>query len=167
MHCFIRSGRFKEQIYDIYRYLPPETQVVLVSATLPHEVLEMTHKVSFSNKLAVEDAPGCWVFSAAAQELEMTHKVGRSGRQPACVGCCGIGWNLASRLARVVMGGRAVIRLDASVTGLCALRSEHGQLQLAVQLRLPQFMTDPVRFCCLSNQPCLTDACSNFFCRSS
>ncbi|KAL4447561.1 hypothetical protein ABPG75_004780 [Micractinium tetrahymenae] len=35
---------FKEQIYDIYRYLPPETQVVLVSATLPHEVLEMTHK---------------------------------------------------------------------------------------------------------------------------
>ena len=35
---------FKEQIYDVYRYLPPETQVVLVSATLPHEVLEMTHK---------------------------------------------------------------------------------------------------------------------------
>jgi len=26
------------------RYLPPETQVVLVSATLPHEVLEMTSK---------------------------------------------------------------------------------------------------------------------------
>ncbi|KAK9828067.1 hypothetical protein WJX81_007704 [Elliptochloris bilobata] len=35
---------FKEQIYDVYRYLPPDTQVVLVSATLPHEVLEMTHK---------------------------------------------------------------------------------------------------------------------------
>ena len=35
---------FKEQIYDIYRYLPPATQVVLVSATLPHEVLEMTTK---------------------------------------------------------------------------------------------------------------------------
>lgn len=28
----------------MYRYLPPETQVVLVSATLPHEVLEMTRK---------------------------------------------------------------------------------------------------------------------------
>merc|ERR1712160_228871 len=27
-----------------YRYLPPSTQVVLVSATMPHEVLEMTHK---------------------------------------------------------------------------------------------------------------------------
>uniref|UniRef100_A0A061SBT7 RNA helicase n=2 Tax=Tetraselmis sp. GSL018 TaxID=582737 RepID=A0A061SBT7_9CHLO len=38
------SQGFKEQIYDVYRYLPPDTQVVLVSATLPHEVLEMTHK---------------------------------------------------------------------------------------------------------------------------
>lgn len=35
---------FKEQIYDIYRYLPPETQVVLVSATMPQEVLDMTKK---------------------------------------------------------------------------------------------------------------------------
>lgn len=25
---------FKEQIYDVYRYLPPYTQIVLVSATL-------------------------------------------------------------------------------------------------------------------------------------
>lgn len=33
---------FREQIYDIYRYLPPSTQVVLVSATLPQEVLDMT-----------------------------------------------------------------------------------------------------------------------------
>lgn len=35
---------FKEQIYDIYRFLSPVTQVVLVSATLPVEVLEMTRK---------------------------------------------------------------------------------------------------------------------------
>lgn len=35
---------FKEQLYDIYRYLPPETQVMLVSATMPHDVLEMTQK---------------------------------------------------------------------------------------------------------------------------
>jgi len=35
---------FKEQIYDVYRYLPPATQVVLVSATLPRDVLEMTSK---------------------------------------------------------------------------------------------------------------------------
>lgn len=35
---------FKDQIYDIYRYLPPATQVVLLSATLPNDVLEMTTK---------------------------------------------------------------------------------------------------------------------------
>ena len=35
---------FKEQIYDIYRYLPPEVQVVLISATLPHDVLDVSHK---------------------------------------------------------------------------------------------------------------------------
>eukprot|EP00756_Hemistasia_phaeocysticola_P047602 Hpha_TRINITY_DN22079_c0_g1::TRINITY_DN22079_c0_g1_i1::g.112128::m.112128/K13025/EIF4A3, FAL1; ATP-dependent RNA helicase len=35
---------FKDQIYDVYRYLPPTTQVVLISATLPAEVLDMTSK---------------------------------------------------------------------------------------------------------------------------
>ena len=35
---------FKEQIYEVYRYLPPSLQVVLVSATLPHEILEITSK---------------------------------------------------------------------------------------------------------------------------
>merc|ERR1712226_286171 len=38
------SQGFKEQIYDIYRYLPPNVQVVLISATMPNEVLEMTSK---------------------------------------------------------------------------------------------------------------------------
>merc|ERR1719253_974880 len=35
---------FRNQIYDIYRFVPPGVQVVVVSATLPHEVLEMTQK---------------------------------------------------------------------------------------------------------------------------
>ena len=35
---------FKEQIHDIYRSFPPTTQVVLVSATLPADVLDMTRK---------------------------------------------------------------------------------------------------------------------------
>merc|ERR1711939_648170 len=35
---------FREQIYDVYRYLPPATRVVVVSATLPYDVLDMTTK---------------------------------------------------------------------------------------------------------------------------
>jgi ATP-dependent RNA helicase len=35
---------FKAQIYDIYRFLPASTQVVLMSATLPATVLDMTRK---------------------------------------------------------------------------------------------------------------------------
>lgn len=33
---------FKDNIYDIYRYLAPHTQIILVTATLPNEVLELT-----------------------------------------------------------------------------------------------------------------------------
>ncbi|CAO2646298.1 Eukaryotic initiation factor 4A-III [Lemmus lemmus] len=42
---------FKEQIYDVYRYLPPATQVVLISATLPHEILVdwLTEKMREAN----------------------------------------------------------------------------------------------------------------------
>ncbi|KAJ7777722.1 eukaryotic translation initiation factor 4A, partial [Mycena olivaceomarginata] len=35
---------FKDQIYDVYCYLPPTTQVVFLSATLPYDVLKMTTK---------------------------------------------------------------------------------------------------------------------------
>lgn len=35
---------FKEQIYEIYKFLPPQVQVVVVSATLTREVLEMVSK---------------------------------------------------------------------------------------------------------------------------
>lgn len=35
---------FKDQIYDIYRFLPPATQMVIISATLPASILEMTEK---------------------------------------------------------------------------------------------------------------------------
>ncbi|KAG2039492.1 P-loop containing nucleoside triphosphate hydrolase protein [Suillus americanus] len=37
------SKGFK-QLYDVYRYLPPATQVVLLGTTLPYDVLEMTTK---------------------------------------------------------------------------------------------------------------------------
>ncbi|KAK6589409.1 eIF4A eukaryotic translation initiation factor 4A RNA SFII helicase [Cryptosporidium xiaoi] len=35
---------FKTQIYDIYKYLPSKIQTVLVSATLPEEIIEMANK---------------------------------------------------------------------------------------------------------------------------
>jgi translation initiation factor 4A len=38
------SRGFKDQIYDIFRLLPAKTQVILLSATMPLEVLEVTKK---------------------------------------------------------------------------------------------------------------------------
>lgn len=38
------SRGFTEQIYDIFQLLPQSTQVVLLSATMPHDVLEVTTK---------------------------------------------------------------------------------------------------------------------------
>ncbi|CCK69235.1 translation initiation factor eIF4A KNAG_0C01220 [Huiozyma naganishii CBS 8797] len=38
------SSGFKEQIYEIFTMLPPTTQVVLLSATMPRDVLEVTTK---------------------------------------------------------------------------------------------------------------------------
>lgn len=38
------SREFTEQIYDIFQLLPQSTQVVLLSATMPQEVLEVTTK---------------------------------------------------------------------------------------------------------------------------
>lgn len=35
---------FKEQVYDIYRHVPADAQIVLVSATWPEEVLQMSEK---------------------------------------------------------------------------------------------------------------------------
>ena len=38
------SRGFKEQIYDIFRQLPSSTQVILLSATMPMEVLDVTKR---------------------------------------------------------------------------------------------------------------------------
>lgn len=38
------SRGFKDDVYEIFRYLPVETQVGLFSATMPEEVLELTEK---------------------------------------------------------------------------------------------------------------------------
>merc|ERR1719251_361268 len=38
------SQGFKERIYDIFKTLPPNIQVCLFSATIPHDILELTTK---------------------------------------------------------------------------------------------------------------------------
>jgi len=38
------ARNFKQQLYDIYRYLPPSIQIVCVSATMSPEVLDVTDK---------------------------------------------------------------------------------------------------------------------------
>ena len=38
------SRGFRDQIYDIFRYLPSSTQVILLSATMPSDVLGMTNR---------------------------------------------------------------------------------------------------------------------------
>lgn len=38
------SRGFKDQIYDVFKSLPNDVQVILLSATMPAEVLEVTKK---------------------------------------------------------------------------------------------------------------------------
>jgi translation initiation factor 4A len=38
------SRGFKDQIYEVFQHLPQDTQVVLLSATMPADVLEVTKK---------------------------------------------------------------------------------------------------------------------------
>jgi len=59
---------FREQIYDVYRYLLPSTQVVMVSATLPYDVLDMAQKFMTDpvrilvkrDELTLEGLKQCW-----------------------------------------------------------------------------------------------------------
>ncbi|KAG5549406.1 hypothetical protein RHGRI_014674 [Rhododendron griersonianum] len=48
------SRGFKYQIYDVYRYLPPELQVVLISVTLPNEILEMSKSMTDPVRILVK-----------------------------------------------------------------------------------------------------------------
>lgn len=38
------SRGFKDQIYNVFKFMPSDTQVILLSATMPEEVLEVTKK---------------------------------------------------------------------------------------------------------------------------
>ncbi|KTF95476.1 hypothetical protein cypCar_00039053 [Cyprinus carpio] len=89
---------FKEQIYDVYRYLPPATQVCLISATLPHEILEMTNKfmtdpIRILVKRRVLISTDVWARGLDVPQVSLIinydlpnnrelyiHRIGRSGR---------------------------------------------------------------------------------------
>ena len=45
------SKGFKEQIYDIYRYLPPKTQVSILRCLFPFPLLDSLPRVSFFHVL--------------------------------------------------------------------------------------------------------------------
>jgi translation initiation factor 4A len=47
------SRGFKEQIYDIFQYLPSEVQVGLFSATMPNEILALTKRFMRSNSVRI------------------------------------------------------------------------------------------------------------------
>jgi len=99
------DGGFKDQIYEVYRCLPPATQVVLPSSTLSSEVLEMTkfmtNLISILIKrdglvskgikrffVAVEK--GEWKFGTLCglyDVLTVTRVVIRDGRLVVCILC--------------------------------------------------------------------------------
>ena len=51
------SAGFKEQIYNIYQYLPESLQTCIFSATMPDEILELTNKFMVNPVKFVMEAP--------------------------------------------------------------------------------------------------------------
>jgi len=51
------SAGFKEQIYNIYQYLPKELQTCIFSATMPEEILDLTKKFMTDPVKFVMEAP--------------------------------------------------------------------------------------------------------------
>ncbi|RMZ68082.1 hypothetical protein GMOD_00004254 [Pyrenophora seminiperda CCB06] len=85
---------FREQIYDVYRYLPPATQVVVVSATLPYDrerdSIMQDFRQANSRVLISTDV---WARGIDVQQVSLVinydlpsnrenyiHRIGRSGR---------------------------------------------------------------------------------------
>ncbi|KAF0986962.1 hypothetical protein HZS_392, partial [Henneguya salminicola] len=76
---------FKEQIYDIYRFLPPNAQIVLISATLPHEFRAGVSRVLISTDVWARglDVPTVSLvinYDIPTSRETYLHRMGRSGR---------------------------------------------------------------------------------------
>ena len=61
---------FKEQIYEIYRYLPPESQVVLISATMPQVHIDLSQMYRYTS---------CGSCSQFDSSLPLARIFGRAG----------------------------------------------------------------------------------------
>jgi ATP-dependent RNA helicase len=106
---------FKEQIYDVYRYLPPGTQVVVVSATLPPDVLELTTKFMTDpirilvkrDELTLE---GLKQYFIAVEKEDWKFDTLCDVRSPFCSvnGSCMIHLRLHRRLSFVIRRGRLI-----------------------------------------------------------
>ena len=74
------SHGFKDQIYDIFQKLNSNTQVVLLSATMPSDVLEVTKKLS---RDPIRILVKSWPWRVSANSTSMWSE--RSGSLTPCV----------------------------------------------------------------------------------
>lgn len=77
------SRGFKDQIYDVFRKLPSSIQVILLSATMPADVLEVT-------KRFMRD-PIRILVKKEELTLEGIKQFYVQVEKEVCV-CCGMGW---------------------------------------------------------------------------
>jgi len=75
----------KDQIYDVYRYLTPCTQVVILSATLPYDVLEMTTK--FYDRPDPHSRDSVMNWHGGYQAVLCGSRKGRFGSSTLCATC--------------------------------------------------------------------------------
>ncbi|KAK3429703.1 hypothetical protein EUGRSUZ_E01199 [Eucalyptus grandis] len=127
------SRGFKDQIYDVYRFLPPELQVVLVSATFPTEILEMTGRfmtdpiriVVKRDELMLEERDAVMAgFQSGATRLMITTDVWARGIDVEQV-CLVVNYDLPNsrelyvhRAGRVGRFGRKVTILNLEVEAM-------------------------------------------------
>ncbi|CRK93798.1 CLUMA_CG007326, isoform A [Clunio marinus] len=68
------SRGFKDQIHDVFRMIPSDVQVILLSATMPNEVLEVTRGIDVQQVSLVIN------YDLPNNRENYIHRIGRGGR---------------------------------------------------------------------------------------